>query len=518
MRKRSDVAAGADQALYDLQVAEARWRAVLGTIRDAIIAIDRTGSITVFNPAAEQVFGYGADEVLGQNVTMLMPQPYRDEHDEYLRRYQRTGEAHAIGRIRLVEGRRKSGETFPLELSVSESRLGSEVLYTAILRDTSQRVATEAALRYERDFAERLIDTAQVVVLVVDAEGRIMRHNAFMERLSGRRLDAVAGADWLVTYIAPRDRARLRSRCADALRTGELRGDVGTLIGRDGSERQIEWSMKTLLDAEGRVSGLLYIGADITERLAAQLELRELQRVSQERGRLADIGAITAKVVHDLGNPLAALSMQAQLILRRARRGDFQPAAPVQQPAEQILQTLRRLEGLVHEFTDFARDQRLHLRDIRIEPFLSSCVELWQALATERRIVLEFSDHARVEKVRGDEVMLRRVLDNLIKNAIEAIDEGPGAVRIETHVPIAGKISIVVADSGSGVPPGVDVFKLFETTKAQGTGIGLAVAKQIIAAHGGVIDHCPRAPRGTAFRIELPIDGPTKLTTTRSAG
>jgi signal transduction histidine kinase len=89
------------------------------------------------------------------------------------------------------------------------------------------------------------------------------------------------------------------------------------------------------------MSGLLCIGTDLTERLAAQRELRKLQGEVQERGRLADIGAITAKVVHDLGNPLAALSMQAQLILRRARRGDFQPVAPVQQPAEQILQTLR---------------------------------------------------------------------------------------------------------------------------------------------------------------------------------
>src|SRR5262245_16892430 len=518
MRERPDGAAKGEQALHDLQVADARWQAVLGTIRDAIISIDRCGVITLFNPAAEQVFGYTAEEVLGQNVTMLMPPPYCDEHDDYLRCYQRTGEARAIGRIRSVQGRRKSGATFPVELSVSESRVGSEVLYTAILRDTSERVATEAALRYERDFAERLIDTAEVIVLVVDVAGRVVRHNAFMERLSGRRLDAVAGADWVNTFIAPRDRVRLRAGCAEALRTGELRGDVGALVSHDGNERQIEWSKKTLLDSDRQVSGLLCIGTDITERLAAQHELRELQRVSQERGRLADIGAITAKIVHDFGNPLAALSMQAQLLLRRARRGDFQPAAPVQQPAEQILQTLRRLEGLVREFTDFARDQRLNVQDIEIEPFLTSCVELWQALASERRIALQFSDHAGVQTVRGDEVMLRRVLDNLIKNAIDAIGDGPGEVTIETHVPIAGKIGIVVADTGSGVAQGVDVFKLFETTKADGTGIGLAVAKQIIAAHGGLIDHCPRAPKGTTFRLELPVDGPPKLTTPPRSG
>jgi PAS domain S-box-containing protein len=512
MSTRPDAEAGHDRALYDLQVAGARWQAVLGTIRDAIVAIDGSGLITLFNPAAEQVFGYRAEEVLGHNVTKLMPPPYCDEHDQYLQRYRETGERHAIGRIRSVQGRRKNGETFPLELSVSESRLGNEVLYTAILRDTSEWVATEEALRYERDFAERLIDTAQVVVLVVDRQARVIRHNAFLERLSGRRRGDTVGADWLTTFIAARDRARLRARAADALRTGELRGDVGALLGHDGGERHIEWRMQTLLDADGHVSGLLCIGADITETLAAQIDLREMQRAAEQRARLADIGAITAKVVHDLGNPLAALSMQAQLILRRARRGDVQPAAPVEQPAEQILQTIKRLEGLVREFTDFARDQRLDLQEIPVEPFFSSCVELWQALAAEHSIVLGFSDQAGIRSVRGDEVMLRRVLDNLIRNAIDAIGEGPGEVSIETHGPLAGKIGIVVADSGSGVPDGVDVFKLFETTKPEGTGIGLAVAKQIVAAHGGVIDHVPRDPKGTVFRIELPIDGPTHPT------
>lgn len=91
------------QGLHDLQVDSARWRAVLGTMPDAIVAIDSQGRITLFNAVAEQIFGYPADEVLGQNVAILMPPPYRDEHDGYIRRYERTGEARAIGRIRSVQ-------------------------------------------------------------------------------------------------------------------------------------------------------------------------------------------------------------------------------------------------------------------------------------------------------------------------------------------------------------------------------------------------------------------------------
>lgn len=497
-------------ALHELQVAQARWQAVLGTVRDAIVAIDRQSRITLFNPAAEVLFGYRADEVLGQNVSLLMPPPYRDQHDAYVARYEQTGEARAIGRIRTVEGLRKDGEIFPMELSVSESRLGDEVLYTAILRDISERRRFEQALRHERDFAERLIETTPLIVLVLDRAGRIVRYNATLAALAGRPLDAVRGADWLATFVAPRDRERLATLCRDAAET--VRADlIGALVTAAGGERQVAWTSRVLPDADGQPAGVLCIGEDVTERLAAEHELRELQRVAAERIRLADIGAITAKVVHDLGNPLAALSMQAQLILRRARRGDFQPTAPVEAPATQILATLRRLEGLIREFNDFARDQRLELRPIALAPFLDSCVELWQALASEHGIRLARAGGGPLPALRGDEVILRRVLDNLIKNAIEAVRPGPGEVVLSTALPAPGRIQISVEDSGAGIPPDLDVFKLFETTKPEGTGIGLAVAKQLVNAHGGSIEHAPRPGGGTRFWIELPLDGPRLL-------
>lgn len=371
-RRRSDTS---PQTLRQLQVTDARWRAVFNAARDAIISIDADGVITLFNPGAAQVFGYREEEVLGRNVAMLMPEPYAADHDEYLRRYQRTGEARAIGHVRHVQARRRSGEIFPIELTVSESRVGDEVLYTAILRDISEQ--------------------------------------------------------------------------------------------------------------------------------------RELQRTVRERERLADIGAITAKIVHDLGNPLAALSMQAQLLLRRAKRGDFTPESKVRDPAEQILQTLGRLEMLVREFMEFAREQRPTVRPIPVERFLRSCVDMWHPLAQERGIAIRVEIRPGLPDLRGDEIMLRRVLDNLVKNAIEAIERGAGNIVVRADLPTAAKIALMVEDDGPGVREGLDAFRLFETTKAEGTGIGLAVAKQIVGLHGGVIEHKPRKPRGTIFRIELPVRGPT---------
>jgi two-component system sensor kinase FixL len=370
------------EALLALQLEAARWEAILETARDAIISIDPTGRITLFNRAAEEVFGYQASEVLGQNVALLMPSPYQEEHDRYIRQYQQTGTPRAIGRIRHVQARRKNGEVFPTELSVSEARVGNEVIYSAVLRDVSERHAMQAAL---------------------------------------------------------------------------------TAAGHKARERE----------------------------------------------RLADVGAITARIVHDLGNPLAGLAMQAQRILRRANADENAPLSTVRDSAERIVSSVYRLDALVREFLDFAREQRLDLTTVQLPHLLGEMASHWQPVATERRVTLALDVPALVPPLRADEAKLHRVFDNLIKNALEAIGRGPGHVKIAVLVPIPEKIVVSVEDTGPGIPSTLKVFKLFETTKPNGTGLGLAIAKQIVDAHGGGIEFASRQPNGTIFRIELPCRGPT---------
>jgi two-component system sensor kinase FixL len=118
---------------------EAKARAVLGTTVDGIITIDAEGTVESFNSAAEDIFGYDAEEVIGENVKMLMPSPYREEHDEYLRSYHETGRKQIIGVGREVRGQRKDGSTFPMDLAVSEVELGDRLLFTGIVRDISER-------------------------------------------------------------------------------------------------------------------------------------------------------------------------------------------------------------------------------------------------------------------------------------------------------------------------------------------------------------------------------------------
>jgi PAS domain S-box-containing protein len=130
---------------------EARVRGVVETAVDGIITIDEQGRIESFNPAAERMFGYTASEVLGQNINMLMPSPYREQHDAYLARYLRTGERKIIGIGREVTGQRKDGTTFPMELAVGETYVGERRIFTGIARDISERKrATEEMYRADR--------------------------------------------------------------------------------------------------------------------------------------------------------------------------------------------------------------------------------------------------------------------------------------------------------------------------------------------------------------------------------
>lgn len=137
-----------------VEVQTSSIKAIVNTAADGIITIDQKGVVLSFNGAAERMFGYGAEEVVGRNINMLMPQPHRDAHDGYMARYLATGEARVIGIGREVAGRRKDGSVFPLYLAVSEVEIGAERHFTGIVRDISQQKEAEAELIRAREAAE----------------------------------------------------------------------------------------------------------------------------------------------------------------------------------------------------------------------------------------------------------------------------------------------------------------------------------------------------------------------------
>ena len=143
--RRSRVAAATSAA--DAEARAAHLTSILDSIPDAMIVIDDRGNMRSFSAAAERLFGHAAAEVLGKNVKMLMPSPYQDEHDNYLKRYLRTGERRIIGVGRVVVGQRKDGSTFPMELAVGEMHVRDRRFFTGFIRDLTERQETEARLQ-----------------------------------------------------------------------------------------------------------------------------------------------------------------------------------------------------------------------------------------------------------------------------------------------------------------------------------------------------------------------------------
>src|SRR4029079_4703594 len=142
-----------------LRASEARWRSIVESAVDGIVVIDAHGRIQAFHPAAERLFGYAEADVVGQNVNMLMPSPYHEEHDTYMARYLATGVKKIIGTGREVTGLPRDGTTFPVHLSVGELTVGGERRFTGILHDLSARVKIEEQLR-ERSSLARIGEMA----------------------------------------------------------------------------------------------------------------------------------------------------------------------------------------------------------------------------------------------------------------------------------------------------------------------------------------------------------------------
>lgn len=397
-----------------------------------------------------------------------------------------------------------------LEHLVSRSAAESESLeLLQELRGVLQELATsEAVVREHIARTRAIVETAVDGIITIDKRGTIQSVNPAAERIFGYRAVEVIGRNVNMLMPSP-DSERHDGYIAHYLETGEKRiiGIGREVIGRrkDGSTFPLDLAVgESLLDSGRVFTGMV---RDITARKRSEAQLRDLQKLAHQRDRLADIGAITAKLAHDLGNPLAGVSMQAQLILRRAHRDPDQPLSTVTKAAEQIVAQVARLDLLTKDLMSFAREQRLDCRRIELARFFKELVDFWRPIAAERQITIGLELDEAVTEISADEEKLRRVFDNLVKNAVEAIEQDPRDIVIRV-IPQGEKVSVSVADSGCGIPESVEVFRLFETTKPEGTGLGLAIAKQIVNAHGGQLDCVRLQSRGTVFTVELPLKAP----------
>ncbi|RWA77674.1 PAS domain-containing sensor histidine kinase [Mesorhizobium sp. M1C.F.Ca.ET.193.01.1.1] len=237
-----------------LQLREDHLRSILATVPDAMIVIDESGHIQSFSAAAETLFGYKASEVIGQNVKLLMPSPYREEHDAYMQRYLRTGERRIIGLGRTVTGKRKDGSTFPMELAVGEMHPGTGRFFTGFCRDLTERHRTEARMQEQQ---QELLHMARFTALGEMASTLAHEINqpltAITNYLKGSRRLLEKSKDENAAML----QEAVEKAAEQALRAGDVIRRLRDFVSRGESERQVERLPTLIEDA----SSLALVGA-----------------------------------------------------------------------------------------------------------------------------------------------------------------------------------------------------------------------------------------------------------------
>jgi two-component system sensor kinase FixL len=466
--------------------------AIFESAVDAIVVIDAHGHVEAFNPAAERLFGYSEQELLGRNVNALMPSPYREEHDGYLARYLATGHAKIIGIGREVVGRRKDGTEFPLHLSVGEMAIEGERKFTGILHDLSARVRLEDQLRGSEARWRSIIESAVDAIVVIDARGHVEALNPAAVRLFGHPESDVIGRNVSMLMPSPY-REEHDGYLARYLATGEARiigiGREVTGLHRDGTRFPVHLSVGEMrLGGEPKFTGILH---DLRARVQLEGQLRE-------QAALVRLGEMAAVIAHEVKNPLAGIRGAVQVIGSRLP----QDSREVQVIGE-IVGRIDALNGLIQDLLLFARPPQPRPSPTSIPALVATTVELLRSDQDLQGIQVSIDGSA--PPVVADAELLKNVFLNVLINGAQAM-QGRGKIRV-TVTSSDGFGEVAFADEGPGIPSDIreKIFTPFFTTKSRGTGLGLPTARRFIEAHGGTIAvECP-PDGGTVVTVRLPL-------------
>ena len=504
-RQHDDLVVVHEQAEAVLRDSEARTQAILHTAVDGIITIDDRGIVESFNPAAERLFGYTADEVVGQNISMLMPSPYREEHDGYLARYLQTGEPHIIGIGREVHARRRDGTTFPISLAVSEVRLAGRRMFTGIVHDLTARVQAEAALAQLNQRHKLILDSAGEGIYGIDSEGRTTFVNPAAARMLGWEIEALIGQPIqdIVCHTlrdgtpCSHDACPILVSCRD----GVVRHVPEDVFWRqDGSHFLVEY-VSTPIREHDTLVGAVVIFKDITER-------KRLEREMQSADRMALVGQLASGLAHEIGTPLNIIAGNAELLGMDLRDRGLGTAE-----VDAIIQHADRITRLIQQLLTFARAKEQPMATLAVQEPLANVLSLLETRFTRQDIVVRLAVPSELPLIWGRAEQLEQVFLNVLVNAWHAMPEG-GTLTIAAAVTPDQTVRLSFGDTGVGMSTEVlaRAFEPFYSTKGErGTGLGLAICKQIIDSHQGSMHLTSTPGAGTTVIIEFPPADTTDL-------
>lgn len=486
------------KAEQEVRDREARNRAIVDTALEGIITIDERGIVESFNPASTGIFGYLPEEVVGKNISMLMPEPYRSQHDGYLRRYVELGLPSAIGvigRVREVNGLRKNGSEFPMDLAVSPVEVNGKQMFTGMVRDITDRKNFEAAITEQNERFNMALENMSHGVCVFDRDNRLVVSNERYATMYGLTPDSV------ILGMTAREIVELR--VAQGIHAGERAEDYvrdridwgrsgdrnNTKIHELSNGRTIRVSRQELSDG-----GWVTTHEDITE-------MKRMERLKNE---------FVSVVSHELRTPLTSLVGSLRLLTSGKLKGRPEKA---QSMIEIAYRNTERLMLLVDDILDVEKiksDQmELFLSPVDLVALAQKAVAENEAYGTGYGVSVRLEHDLGTAYANVDENRMLQVLANLLSNAIKFSSPDSEVVLRVTRQ--NGTLRLAVVDTGSGIAEDKQarLFDRFfqvdasDSRSKQGTGLGLSIVKAIIERHGGQVHVESQVGKGSTFYFDL---------------
>ncbi|HET9402937.1 MAG TPA: PAS domain S-box protein [Candidatus Acidoferrales bacterium] len=481
---------------------EARLSGVINSAMDAVIAMDNMQRVTLFNPAAEKMFGYEAAEIVGQSLDVLLPERYRVTHSDHVRSFGEAGAAtRRMGAARAITGLRRNGEEFPIEASISHVEVESERIFTVILRDITERERAAEASRQQRS----LLDLAPLIVRSMDDRIEVWTMGA--EELYGYTKREAIGRNpsTVLQTQFPQPIAEIREYLLDkGIWEGELMQRT-----RDGNKLVVASRWVLYRDSEGTPSRILEVNADITE-------LKRAQTLQIQSQKLESLGTLAGGIAHDFNNILSAINGNAALALSETATDDT-----AHQHIEEISKAGMRATHLVKQILSFSRPSEQRREVQPLQDVVEEALKLVRAtIPASIKIVTKFEPNLPLTSV--DSTQIHQVIVNLATNAVHAIGDKPGHIELKLDAPllraddITGSLKLkpgryvrlFVGDDGCGMDQATlaRIFDPFFTTKptGRGTGLGLSVVHGILTSYNGAVTVYSEPGRGTALHLYFP--------------
>ncbi len=482
-----------------------------------VVITDTRGVVEYVNPAFERITGYGASEVLGGNPRVLKSGAHPPEF------YEGMWSTLAAGNVwrGQICNKKKNGELFweHAEIAPVFDAQGVVTHYVAVKEDVTERRRVEEELKRTRDYLEKLFDHANAPIVCWDADFKITRFNHAFEYLSEFEASEVIGGD-LSRLFPESSRKESLGKIRRTL-SGESWDAVEIpILLRSGDVRIALWNSANVYAEDGKtLLATIAQGQDITERKQAEEVLKrdkeaferqvgertrqlvDAQAELEKSKRLSDIGALAATVAHELRNPLAVIRLAAYNLRKKSRD------PRVGKHVDTIEKKTGSAEQIINNLLFYSRIRTPWFEGVRVDRILRESVSFVKGPLEKRKVSVRLDLKAlKGVYAKVDPGQIKEVFDNLLANAGDAVSDGTGKLKVAASVEGDGPVVFRFIDNGVGIEKEdlKRVFEPFYSTKTHGTGLGLAVCRQIIVQHHGKIEFESEKGKGTVVTVALP--------------